>query len=290
MPLQAPAGSDIQTSQRDWLDAYARTYYYCPSLALWRALEAQALGSPAITSPSLDVGAFDGSFAGTWLGDRARFDVGLDLTPRPSRFTARAYKHLVAGDGQHLPFPDASFNFVLCNSVVEHIPDDVAAIREMARVLKPGGTLLMSTPSVYFHDSLDSVQAARKRGDEATAQRHMVEIDKRAAHHRYRTLDAWEGILRDAGLRLVAHAYCVPPDAAASWERWDRRGIRRIFGRDIHGYLASRKLAKLVPTTFWSTIFGRALRSDYLRGVAVQSDPAWIGANLVMRAERTIAA
>ena len=45
-----------------------------------------------------------------------------------------------------IPVPDGSFDVVLCTEVLEHIPDPLAAIREFARVLKPGGTLLLTAP------------------------------------------------------------------------------------------------------------------------------------------------
>ncbi len=55
-------------------------------------------------------------------------------------------------DGRVLPFPDASFDAVLCTEVIEHIPDPTESIREMHRVLKPGGLLLVTLPwSARFH-------------------------------------------------------------------------------------------------------------------------------------------
>lgn len=45
-----------------------------------------------------------------------------------------------------IPVPDASFDVVLCSEVLEHIPNPVAAIQEFARILKPGGTLLLTAP------------------------------------------------------------------------------------------------------------------------------------------------
>lgn len=45
-----------------------------------------------------------------------------------------------------IPVPDSSFDVILCSEVLEHIPDPVAAIKEFARILKPGGTLLISAP------------------------------------------------------------------------------------------------------------------------------------------------
>lgn len=52
----------------------------------------------------------------------------------------------VQGDALHLPFPDDSFDRVICSEVLEHIPDDVAAMRELARVLRPGGTMAITVP------------------------------------------------------------------------------------------------------------------------------------------------
>lgn len=46
-----------------------------------------------------------------------------------------------------LPFPDASFDVVTCLDVVEHTPDDVATVRELARVTRPGGAIVLTVPA-----------------------------------------------------------------------------------------------------------------------------------------------
>ncbi len=53
----------------------------------------------------------------------------------------------VNGDGTRLPFPDETFDHIICSEVMEHIPDDTAAAAELARVLKPGGTLAVTVPT-----------------------------------------------------------------------------------------------------------------------------------------------
>ncbi len=53
----------------------------------------------------------------------------------------------VNGDATRLPFPDNSFDRVLASEVLEHIPDDDAAFAELARVLKPGGTMAVTIPA-----------------------------------------------------------------------------------------------------------------------------------------------
>ncbi len=52
----------------------------------------------------------------------------------------------VQGDAMHLPFPDGVFDRVICSEVLEHIPDDLGAMRELARVLRPGGTMAITVP------------------------------------------------------------------------------------------------------------------------------------------------
>ncbi len=46
----------------------------------------------------------------------------------------------------HIPEPDGAFDAILCAEVIEHIPDPVAALKEFARLLKPGGTLILTAP------------------------------------------------------------------------------------------------------------------------------------------------
>jgi len=63
--------------------------------------------------------------------------VAGDVDPRPG--VARI-------DVTAIPFPDASFDLVICSHVLEHVPDDRRAIRELARVLRPDGTALIVLP------------------------------------------------------------------------------------------------------------------------------------------------
>ena len=52
----------------------------------------------------------------------------------------------VRGDALGLPFPNGAFDKVICAEVLEHLPDDVAAMAELARVLRPDGILAISVP------------------------------------------------------------------------------------------------------------------------------------------------
>jgi ubiquinone/menaquinone biosynthesis C-methylase UbiE len=54
------------------------------------------------------------------------------------------------GDVQALPFSQESFNYAMLNEVLEHVSDDLAALREVHRILKPGGLLFVFSPNRWF--------------------------------------------------------------------------------------------------------------------------------------------
>ncbi|MCK0209484.1 methyltransferase domain-containing protein [Starkeya koreensis] len=56
-------------------------------------------------------------------------------------------------DIQDIPFPDKSFDIIWCSHVLEHVPDDRKAMREIHRVLRDGGTALIQIP--VWHEVTD---------------------------------------------------------------------------------------------------------------------------------------
>ena len=91
--------------------------------------------------------------------DRGVHSIGLDLD-LPSLRIARAGIHerrgrapeklhggVLRGDVFHLPFRDGSFDRVICSEVMEHVHDYPAAVRELVRVLRPGGTIGVTIPT-----------------------------------------------------------------------------------------------------------------------------------------------
>jgi SAM-dependent methyltransferase len=66
---------------------------------------------------------------------------------RPGYVSADLFKPAdVKADIQDMPFEDASFDMILCSHVLEHVDDDRKAIREIRRVLAPGGAALIQVP------------------------------------------------------------------------------------------------------------------------------------------------
>lgn len=59
----------------------------------------------------------------------------------------------VKADICNLPFPDNTYDVILCNHVLEHIPDDTKAMQELFRILKPGGMAILQIPQDYKRET-----------------------------------------------------------------------------------------------------------------------------------------
>ena len=109
---------------------------------------------------------------------------------------------VLRGDARSLPFPDHSFDTVITSEVLEHIQDDVTAIAEMTRVLKPGGRFAGTVPA-WFPEIVNW-----KLSDEYHAPKSA------GGHVRIYTKTELAAKLRSAGLEVTgyhrAHALHAP--------------------------------------------------------------------------------
>ncbi len=114
-----------------------------------------------------------------WLQDEARraagefgryrvLDVGCGVKPYYPFFAPHAVEYLgvdsenlaadLHGTAESLPVPDGSFEVVLCTQVLEHAADPAAVVRELRRVVAPGGRVLASTHGVHvYHPNPDDL-------------------------------------------------------------------------------------------------------------------------------------
>jgi len=91
----------------------------------------------------LDVGCGDRPYESL---TSAREYLGLEIDTPANRARGRADAYY---DGRCFPFDDGTFDAVLCNQVLEHVFEPEEFVREIGRVLKPGGRLLLTVPFVW---------------------------------------------------------------------------------------------------------------------------------------------
>ena len=81
------------------------------------------------------------------FGEAEGVDVSLEAL---SFCRARGLQNVREGAAEHLPHEDESFDLITGLDVVEHLDDDLAGLREMRRVLRPGGRALLFVPAFMF--------------------------------------------------------------------------------------------------------------------------------------------
>lgn len=159
----------------------------------------------------LDAGTGKGD--GTVLAARRTRCVGLEygftsLVAASSKGSDRL--SMVQGDARTLPFAEASFDSVTCLDVLEHIPRPEEAVRELARVLRPGGLLILQTPSrELLKERL--LRLARRLG-----------YPQRQPYDRPLSLARLRSLLREVPL-LLEHETPIPC--------WDPRPLVRLISR-----------------------------------------------------------
>jgi SAM-dependent methyltransferase len=98
--------------------------------------------SPAATPVALDVGCDLSPYSGILAKHGWRVET-LDIAPGPG------VDHV--GMVERTELPEASFDLVLCTQVIEHCLDPWAALRELHRIVRPGGYLVWTVPQVWFY-------------------------------------------------------------------------------------------------------------------------------------------
>ncbi len=115
---------------------------------------------PKLGERVLEVGPGTGYYAldvAGWLGPGGTLDVldlqreMLDHVLRRARERSIANVAATQGDAQSLPYPDNSFDAAYLTAVLGEVPDQERALRELRRVLKPGGHLVVGEVFPDFH-------------------------------------------------------------------------------------------------------------------------------------------
>jgi ubiquinone/menaquinone biosynthesis C-methylase UbiE len=125
----------------------------------------------------------------------AAFDFDPSMVELARRRLARHHQghdlHLTAADATRMPYGDGLFDAVFESGVVHHIPDWRAALREVGRVLKPGGRFCFAEPS----------RGRLRRG--------LYRILPHSVESMF-DLDEWRSALAEAGLQVEGSLRCLP--------------------------------------------------------------------------------
>jgi ubiquinone/menaquinone biosynthesis C-methylase UbiE len=205
-------------------------------------------------SRGLDVGCGVGLYT-LWLAEAVGADGGvLGIEPQGERVeAARALAgaslrpprlEFREGDGTALDAPAGAFDWLWCGNVLHHIPDTQAALKEFARVVRPGGRIVIMESQTLSAMFLPGHPSLERRIQEAESERSREEAGARSfQERRQRTLES----LLEAGLADVAHEthllqYRAPLAPAA----------REYIATVVFGRNWGERLRPLLSTEDWA--------------------------------------
>ena len=257
---------------------------------MWRAVEVGHLLDAGLPEGrGLDLGCGDGLLTRIILESAGRREmVGVDPDPGEVSQAARLalYTSVHAARGDSVPEADRSFDWVLSNSVLEHIPDLDPVLDEVARLLRPGGRFIFTVPGPHFHACLRGSLTGGSRA------RYLEDLDRRLAHFRYWGPAEWETALAPHGLHVLRTSEYLTQTEVRRWESMSRmtagvlyrlaRGRRRPI--EIQRTLGMRRAGAQMP---------RALAESMAAFVSIGLDgdrpPARFGCLLVIAVKHATA-
>jgi len=164
----------------------------------------------------VDAGCGDGRFA-QLLADVGRQTwtpkVGIDRDVIRLIKARETFSRLVSAELDSIPLAIASVDLAICNSTLEHVVNVEGALRELSRVLRPGGLLVLTVPSVDFESQLFGYRIRAWSGRSAAAAAWARAKSDRIQHLHYYPLARWCELLEQAGLQLRAAREIVPAPA-----------------------------------------------------------------------------
>jgi SAM-dependent methyltransferase len=128
------------------------------------------------------------------------------------------YENLAFASATAMPFADASFNTVVSNCVIEHIPDLDSTLREIRRVLAPGGIFATTVPSHKYAEFLLGSTIFRKLGLQRLSRAYGDFFNRISYHYHTDSPEMWRERLESLGFRVLEQRYYFSPAAHRAFD------------------------------------------------------------------------
>jgi SAM-dependent methyltransferase len=204
-------------------------YLFRPWIPIVKAVEGEVFAHQRLVPPVLNIACGDGIFA--WATYGRPLDVGIDLDPAvfAEARRLRVYRHLAVADARALPFRSGSFPTVTSVCAIEHMDGLPTVLREVSRVLAPGGTLYFTVPSDQFGDLVLGSRIWRALGCSTRAAAYGARKNARSHHVNILGAAAWREALQAESLEVVTTVYLLSRGVMAVWSLFTSSPFKLLF-------------------------------------------------------------
>jgi SAM-dependent methyltransferase len=134
-----------------------------------------------------------------------------------------------------MPFENGAFQTIVANSTLEHMPRLSSVLREVARVLRPGGRLIVTAPSDHFASMLAGSTWCRRIGLVGAAERYGAWFNRHAEHWTTIGPEAWTRRLEPYGFHATSSRYYLSPRAHVWFDALHYLGLPNLIARRLTG-------------------------------------------------------
>lgn len=205
---------DCESKFRQYSNFDSKVYF----LDITRRLELISRLIKGVNGNLLDIGCGEGHSTVSLVGGKRKV-IGLDISSSLLYILKKKCSSimLVAGDAEHIPFKEKSFDVIVMAEVLEHLLNPSDALKECKRLLRKGGVLVITTPTaagtlptinpLIWLDQIIGIWHRRIIGAAPTVIKH---VSGKLIYHTNFTYKELERLVRDAGFNITYFCSDLP--------------------------------------------------------------------------------
>lgn len=256
------------------MSLYLKQIENIPHFHIIRSAETRLIGDylKSTEGPYYDIGCGDGGFAST-VGLSGVYGVDIDRSALSRLTLGAVYTGAVYASASEVPFRDAFFPTAFSNCAIEHMDGVDGVLKETARVLKPGGTLVFTAPTPFFFRAIEQDDILNGLG--LNTQGVIDEYNRFHRHVNILALEDWAQKLEKAGFTIDSFLYYLPGEIGSFVARMDI--LYTIEGQRV------KKELKRLEQEYKAILGGRHMRktvNEYLKNPHIAKE----GTHIIIRA------
>ncbi|MHB0954001.1 MAG: class I SAM-dependent methyltransferase [Allorhizobium sp.] len=204
------------------------------ALAFERSIECALHVERPWPAPILDIGCGDGIFAEILFAGKVDTGIDPDASEVERARPLDKYRELIVCTGDNIPKPDASYNTVFSNSVLEHIPDLMPVLREVRRLMSDDARFYITIPTDRLERATFIARVLSAVGISGLAERYGHFYNRFWKHFNVHDEKGWRAIFEEAGFEVEIERPYVPAKFSTLYDLLTPVALPALIARKLY--------------------------------------------------------